>query len=107
MRAPVSSRFAASHFKAVFTMQTIQDLRYVGRMLRRQPVFSLVALLTLAPGIGANTAIFSVIDSVLLRPLPYPHAERLMVMWHFESGKEAKDDVSVISWPKSELFLEQ
>ena len=72
---------------AMFTDQ----LRQVLRRLGRAPLFTAITLLTLAIGVGANTVIFSVIEGVLLKPLPYPHPEQLIGVWHTAPGINIKD----------------
>ena len=64
----------------------MQDLRYALRSLRKQPVFTLIVVLTLALGIGGNTAIFGLLYQILLKPLPYHEPERLVFVWNTYPG---------------------
>src|SRR5215813_4084999 len=69
--------------------RTWANLRSAFRLMRRAPGFSLAVILTLALGIGANSAVFSAIDAVLLRPLPFPHSEELLILRQYEpAGKD-------------------
>jgi predicted permease len=72
---------------AIFTDQLVQVLR----RLSRAPLFTAITLLTLAIGVGANTVIFSVVEGVLLKPLPYPHPEQLIGVWHTAPGIGLKE----------------
>src|SRR5260370_7949555 len=67
------------------------QLQQVVRRLGRAPLFTAITLFTLAIAIGANTVVFSVVDGVLLKPLPYPHPEQLIGVWHTAPGINIKD----------------
>src|SRR5271169_5942273 len=67
------------------------QLRQVLRRLSRAPLFTAITLITLAVGVGANTVIFSVVEGVLLKPLPYPHPEQLIGVWHTAPGIGMKE----------------
>ena len=70
------------------------QLKQIVRRLLRAPVFTVITLITLAAGVGANIAVFSVVEGVLLKPLPYPHPERLVGVWHTAPGLNI-DDVNM------------
>ena len=102
-RAAALRKFGNGAFirEEIYRMNTItlldtlaHDVRYALRLLRRNPLFASVALLTLALGIGANTAVFSVVNAILLKPLPYPHAEELVAVWHQAPGAAGLASVS-------------
>src|ERR1051325_1423412 len=77
----------------------LQDLRFGMRTLLKSKGFTAVAVLTLALGIGANTAIFSVVNGLLLRPLPYADSERLAIIWTHSPGANVAQD-----WPSPGQF---
>src|SRR5579862_2308774 len=79
----------------------LADIRYALRGFRRSPMFALVAIISLAIGIGANTAIFSVVNALLLKPLPYPDPDGLAVLWLRSPGINIPQD-----WPSPGQFID-
>jgi putative ABC transport system permease protein len=83
--------------------QTLQDLRYAAGALRKNPAFSVAAILTLTFGIGATTAIFTLVDTILWRPLPYAASERLVI----QSSSQRFDAVTLREWREAQSFLDR
>ncbi len=80
----------------------MHDLKFALRQLRKSPGFTLIAVITIALGIGATTAIFTVVDATLLEPLPYPHAEQLVSIQDDLPGLGARD--VGMSQPDGEIY---
>src|SRR6476646_7765574 len=80
----------------------VQDLRYGLRMIAKTPAISAITIIALALGIGANTAIFSVVNAVLLRPLPFEHPDQLVMVWdnatHLGFPKDTPSPANFLDW---------
>src|SRR5579863_1344011 len=90
--------------------RTFRDVQYASRSLRRSPGLTAVAILTLALGIGANTAIFSVLEGVVLAPLPYPQPDRLVVLALYNRSLGYATDLSYpdfLDWKANSRSFEQ
>jgi putative ABC transport system permease protein len=88
--------------------ELVQDLRYGARMFLKAPVFFIVAVLTLALGIGANSAIFSFVDAALLKPLPYEHPERILQIWEKPpgGGNNVVSAMNFLDWQRQTTSVE-
>src|SRR5687767_8781785 len=89
----------------------MNDLRFAIRQLLKHPGFAVVAVFTLALGIGANSAIFSVVNAVLLRPLPYPEADRIVTLWERSRGRGLEEGLvsgpNFLDWRQQNTTLDE
>ena len=96
--------------KSNFVADVAQDMRYALRMFGKNPAFTLIAVIALALGIGANSAIFSVVDAILLRPLPFKNPERLVMIWenatHLGFPKNTPSPANFLDWQKQSTVFE-
>ena len=76
------------------SLNVSRDIKHALRMILRAPGFSLIAILTFAVGIGVNTAVFNVVNGVLLRPLPYPDADRITMVWMDNRRQGIREDIT-------------
>ena len=85
----------------------LSDLKYASRMLAKAPAFTIIAVVTLALGIGANSAIFSVIDTVLIRPLPFRNPDQIVMVWGRYANDSGQVRGNVHSFPDYVDFRDQ
>ncbi|HEX6051938.1 MAG TPA: ABC transporter permease [Gemmatimonadaceae bacterium] len=96
---------AREEYRSRFVDELVQDVRYATRVLRNHPGYTLAAAVTFALGIGASTAIYSVVNAVLLRSLPYAEPDRLVVLWERHDGRGRERNV--VSVPNFEAWRER
>ena len=109
-RVPQNPAPMGTRRKSNFFADAAQDVRYALRMFAKNPAFAGIAIVALALGIGANTAIFSVVDAILLRPLPYKNPQQLVMIWenaaHLGFPKNTPSPANFLDWRKQSTVFE-